>query len=284
MLDKLLNDIMAYIDFLKTQGLFITIHGSIGDYLYKLSKYNLHDNPFCIFVKSDDTAWKRCIASQSNVFYACGRKPFWGMCWAGLEEYIFPVWDSQKPIAFVSVSGYALSQAKAEKRIRRVAKEFFLDKDTLLNIYKNRLKHEKPKDEPLCTLVNPLCQMLVLLHMLHPSANGISISSSHDIINTAVAYIERNYMKTLRLSDIARHCSCSVSTLCHVFQNDCGKSVRAFIISIRLQNARKLLSSSTLPISQIAALCGFSDPNYFSAVFKTNVGCSPSQYRKHSLG
>jgi signal transduction histidine kinase/DNA-binding response OmpR family regulator len=59
-----------------------------------------------------------------------------------------------------------------------------------------------------------------------------------------------------------------------------GTSVALYIRQIRLQNARKLLSTTTLSISEIAYQVGFKDPNYFSKVFSETYGHPPSETRK----
>ena len=48
---------------------------------------------------------------------------------------------------------------------------------------------------------------------------------------------------------------------------------------MRLENARKLLIETQLPISQVAYQCGFSEPSYFSKQFRRLFGEIPSQMR-----
>ena len=48
----------------------------------------------------------------------------------------------------------------------------------------------------------------------------------------------------------------------------------------RLQMASQYLSSTRKTISEIAAMCGFSDQFYFSRVFRRHFGQSPLRYRK----
>lgn len=46
-----------------------------------------------------------------------------------------------------------------------------------------------------------------------------------------------------------------------------------------MEKAKKLLKSTELPTSEIAAQVGYKDPHYFSFVFKKTQGCSPREYR-----
>ena len=138
-------------------------------------------------------------------------EPFWGMCHAGIEEYIFPVPDTE---AFVCVSGYAVNDCEAKKRIAALSKEFFLDRQELLEVYLAKLSHTKPNLEEISVIVKPLCHMLSLLERLKPLMFS---QSDHHIYNEAMIYLERNFAKNIHLSDIAAYCNCSVSSLCHIF-------------------------------------------------------------------
>jgi YesN/AraC family two-component response regulator len=59
-----------------------------------------------------------------------------------------------------------------------------------------------------------------------------------------------------------------------------GKSTAVFIRSIRLHNAKELLSGTSLNVSEIAYETGFNDPAWFSRVFKEEFGESPVSFRK----
>ena len=57
-----------------------------------------------------------------------------------------------------------------------------------------------------------------------------------------------------------------------------GKSTTAFVRSIRLEHAKKLLANPDLNISEVAYSVGFRDPAYFSRSFSEEFGLSPSEY------
>lgn len=67
----------------------------------------------------------------------------------------------------------------------------------------------------------------------------------------------------------------------HLFTVRYGASPVAFLQNIRIQKAVRLFEvyGNRLPVGKIAELCGFSDPVYFSKLFKARVGVSPSLYR-----
>ena len=60
-----------------------------------------------------------------------------------------------------------------------------------------------------------------------------------------------------------------------------GVSPFQYLINIRIAHAKHLLSTSDMPIAQIATECGYDDPVYFSQVFKRITEFSPKEYRKN---
>lgn len=58
-----------------------------------------------------------------------------------------------------------------------------------------------------------------------------------------------------------------------------GLSTTAFIRKQRIKLAQLILTSSSLPISQISILVGFNDPSYFSQCFKNITGVLPSKFK-----
>ena len=62
-----------------------------------------------------------------------------------------------------------------------------------------------------------------------------------------------------------------------------GRSLNVYIRLIRLQNARNLLRSTTLSVSEIAYEVGFNDPKFFSRVFSEEFGESPSAFRQNEV-
>ena len=62
-----------------------------------------------------------------------------------------------------------------------------------------------------------------------------------------------------------------------------GMGANDYINKLRIDNAINLLLNSSLTVNEIADRVGFSTPRYFSAVFKKNMGCSPTQYKEEQF-
>ena len=276
MKEKLIYDINRYISYLKNNGLFVTVHGK-G--ISGLLEHNIHRNPFCSLVKTDPNVWQKCIQCQQKVFKEYKKEFFFGMCYAGVEEYVYFVNDK----IFVSVSGYGINEEKAIERIEYLSREYFLDKESLLYVYKNGLKKEKENEEQLTTLIKPLCYMLNFLQFIILDIPG-RVETKSVLFDSMLNYVQFNFMNEITIRDIAQACACSQSTVCHVFKQYTGKSIKKYIDNLRINQAKRLLSTSDLPINRIAQLCGFSNINYFPTAFKKQIGISPTEYRRQING
>lgn len=268
---KLIEDINRYIDYLNSLGFSITVHGK-G--ISGLLAHNIHQNSFCTYVKTDPEAWKKCIREQRKVFAQHKKECLFGMCYAGVEEYVYFANDN----VFISVSGYGIHPEQAAERIRRISRMFYLSEENLTKIYQESLKHTPESENNLSVLIKPLCHMINLLQFYLP---GIQDEPSRNSLFDAIlGYIQLNFMQDISLRDIAYACSCSTSTVSHLFKQNTGYSVKAYMIQLRMEQAKKLLETSDLPVNQIASICGFENADYFSTSFKQFAGLSPKEYRK----
>lgn len=270
MKNKLITDINNYIDYLNTLGFSVTVHGK---YASGFLIHNIHSNPFCTLVKTDPQAWQKCIACQQKVFREHKKEVIFGMCHAGMEEYVFFVNDK----IFISVSGYGINRDKALPRIARLSKEYILSKDALLKVYDRSLKHDYENIDHLSVLLRPLCHMLSLLDIW--MADIPESDSDSRAFDAMLSYVHANYMKDITIADIAHACGYSESSVSHLFRQYCNASVKKHINRLRINQAKRLLVTSSLNISQIAAMCGFSNVNYFPTAFKKDTGISPTAFR-----
>lgn len=270
MKNNLINDINSYINYLNSKGLCVSVHGRT---ISGLIENNIHKNSYCTFIKTRDEAWKRCIKCQQNVLKAYNNDCLFGMCHAGVEEYVFYVDDK----TFISISGYGIDQEKAAERINRLSYECHFDKSELLTVYEQGLVHKKENISELKILVKPLCHMLLLLQIMIGDIQALESKSK--LFDSILAFVQNNIMQDITIRSIADACVCSESTVSHLFKEYTNQSVKKYINNLRLKQAEKLLLTTDLPIGNIATLCGFTDTNYFSTAFKKSVGLSPVKYR-----
>lgn len=99
-------------------------------------------------------------------------------------------------------------------------------------------------------------------------------------INKAIQHIEENFTENVTTRALAEMVHLSEGHFCHLFKEVTGKSAKEYMLQLRIKKAKNLLTSSGMSITEICYTCGFSDPNYFTRIFKKKTGSSPSFFRK----
>lgn len=99
-------------------------------------------------------------------------------------------------------------------------------------------------------------------------------------VRRAMDYLAAHVTQPFRLAVVARACGLSVSRLSHLFVAQTGKTLQRYGEELKMDVARRLLSHTNLPIKEVAAESGFSDPFYFAKRFRATAGVTPTQYRR----
>ncbi len=100
------------------------------------------------------------------------------------------------------------------------------------------------------------------------------------LIQRACAYIDSHYADAnLSLPEVAGQANLSPSHFCTVFSQETGKTFKEYLTEIRIQRARELLRTTALKSFEIAEMIGYSDPHYFSYVFRKHTDLSPTEFR-----
>lgn len=89
---------------------------------------------------------------------------------------------------------------------------------------------------------------------------------------------------TLSLTKISKINYINNSYLSRTFKAVMGINFMDYLVSIRIETAKKLLSSTNLRIYEVARSVGIEDPNYFSKFFKKHTQETPAQYREGRQG
>lgn len=263
-MDSLIINIISYLKYLNgdchlnvsvhfRQDIFNRMHENLAS---KLLHYNYHTNAYCVFAKKEN--YHDCLSNQKNILSKCqSGKPFCNICHAGVQEYIYPIFLKEEAVGFISVSGYRQSNPS---------------KDNILNhkLWEVILKTKIPME--LCSsVIPPLGIMLeaALVTYLKESCNEYS----------QILHFLNEYHTNITLSDLAKHFNRSKSHISHLFKNESGLSLRAHCNNLKLEDAKKLLLQTDIPITEIALNVGFNDTSYFIFLFKNKFGITPFQYR-----
>lgn len=103
----------------------------------------------------------------------------------------------------------------------------------------------------------------------------------NEIILRTKRYIEDNYSDPdVSLITAASHACLSPNYLSTVFSQDVGATFSEYLTNIRVEKAKKLLKTTNMRTSEIAFAVGYSNPHYFSFIFKKVTGGTTKEYRK----
>lgn len=102
-------------------------------------------------------------------------------------------------------------------------------------------------------------------------------SSKLDII---YKYINNNFKDHISLDQIANVANMTVPAFCRYFKKVTGKTFTKLVNEYRVVHATKLLSESTMSITDISFECGFNNFSHFNKLFKEITGKNASGYRK----
>ncbi len=101
-----------------------------------------------------------------------------------------------------------------------------------------------------------------------------------DVILKAKRYIEENYAdQNTTLTTVAEEVALSPNHFSTIFSQECKTTFIEYLTNVRLENAKRLMRETDMKGYDIAYECGFSDPHYFSYIFKKNTGLSPREYK-----
>ena len=102
-----------------------------------------------------------------------------------------------------------------------------------------------------------------------------------DAVNRAVVYINECFTEpTLSLTEVAQELGYHPKYLSHLFKERTGMNFSEYLRTVRIKHAVMLFSHGLDSVKSVALLSGFSDPLYFSSVFKSAVGISPREYKE----
>ena len=105
------------------------------------------------------------------------------------------------------------------------------------------------------------------------------VATEDVVASTALAFIRQHACEGIQVADVARAADVSRSTLDARFRRVVGRTVHEEIQRNQLNAAQQLLTTTNLPVEEVAQRAGFSSAQYMNAVFQRLLGQTPGRYR-----
>ena len=149
---------------------------------------------------------------------------------------------------------HPLSESETDHCVRRLKKIDAARKETGQRI---AIKHAKP---------------------IVPTSIPSAPKSKKERLSPAINYVQHNYSQRISSDRMARLCDMSASHFSREFKNVFGLTFQEFLLRFRVNQARQHFDGRPVNISDVAYSVGFSDPSYFTRIFKRYTGVAPSEY------
>ena len=254
-------------DLYKISGFRMSLHNANFE---EIAAYPAEPTAFCAYVHSLPGEFQKCLECDrigSREALARGEAHSY-RCRFGLTEVASPLYSFGILTGFLMMGQVTVGKAEESAAVRKILPE---------KEFREKLLGSVPTvpEDMLASYVRILTVCAEYLTL----SNALS-ATHQDLGAMTKTYIGQNFQKKITLNDICKHLACSKSTLVNTFRKTYGMTVTEYLTEVRLKEAEKLLRRREHSLSQVAALCGFSDQSYFSKVFAAKMGCAPGDYRR----
>ena len=256
----------------KISGLRISLHGT--DFK-EIAAYPKERLPFCAAIQQSDAELKKCMACDADAArrVMTSGEPLIYTCRFGLCEAVCPLYN------FGTLTGYIMMGQAADEST---------DRDRLvyeLTALFDGYEQARAAVEATPTVENERIRSFVKIMTIcaeYITLTNALPSKAPRMPEMAKIYLHENYADKVTIKEICKSLGCSKSALLSAFKEEYGTTVNSYLCDIRIDEAKKLLLSTNMSISDIADATGFYDQSYFSKVFSAKIGRTPSEYRKES--
>lgn len=113
------------------------------------------------------------------------------------------------------------------------------------------------------------------------TTQGMFDSSTADVAHSIKHYMDEKFYEPISLDALADTYHFSVSYISRIFRRQYGTAPLKYLLQVRMEEAKRLIAQNPdWNIGMIAQLVGYPDQHYFSRIFKSATGFSPSEYKE----
>ncbi len=235
--------------------------------------------PFCRMINDLPEGHARCVAcDRCKIQHYTAEKGFQlYRCHVGICEGIMPLYDKKHPLAYLAVGCY-LDDSPVEEQWERTRSllDWWPDgPDALKGAFFQFRQYSKQEIQAYTETLEALSAYIQL--------KGMILATEQTDLQRLETYLDQHYMEKLSLESISRDLHIGRTKLCTLAKELSGGRTLSYLIAQRRIGAAKLLLlQSSQPVSAVAETVGISDYNYFSKVFRSVTGTTPSAFRKNA--
>ena len=236
--------------------------------------------PFCRIINDLPEGHERCVAcDRCKIQHYSSEKGFqFYRCHAGICEAIMPLYDRKNPLAYLAVGCY-LDDSPLEEQWERTRPllDWWPDgPDALKDAFFQFRQYSNQEIQAYTETLEALSAYIQL--------KGMILTAEQTDLQKLELYLDQHYMEKLSLASVSQELRIGRTKLCALAKElSGGRTLSHLIAQRRIGEAKRLLLQSGLPISVVGEMVGISDYNYFSKVFRSVTGVTPSAFRKNGL-
>ncbi|MCI8803816.1 MAG: helix-turn-helix domain-containing protein [Oscillibacter sp.] len=233
--------------------------------------------PFCRMMNDLPEGHRRCVACDECKIrrYTADRGFQFYRCHVGICEAVMPLFDRKRPLAYLAFGCY-LDETPIEEQweySRSLLDWYPGGPDALKDAFFQFRQYSQKEIQAYAEILEALSAYIQI--------QGMILSTEQTDLQRLDLYLEQHYMEHLSLASISRELHMGRTKLCTLAKQLSGGRTLSYLIARRrITAAKKLLLQTSLPISEVGEAVGVSDYNYFSKVFRSVAGMTPSAFRK----
>lgn len=255
-------------DFYKVTNIKVVLYDEEERHLYS---YPQTMCPFCQAVRSNPDLARQCLSCDKKGFDLCRKNGDMVIyqCHMGLTEAISPIRESGIIIGYLMI-GQVLEQGHLSQALRRLDQTASLDTATL--------------EQQLCSMPQmDRATLTSAVRLLSMCACYLWVHQIIQVKTNVLGYQLKSYIDAHLAEDLSVDTLCQVfylsrSTLYQLSKEVFGQGISDYIRHRRIQQAAQFLHSGKWRICEVARMVGIPDANYFSRLFRREMGVSPKKY------
>lgn len=259
------------LDFYRLTGLTISVW---DNKMNQLSYQPKEMCGFCKKIKNSKKGKQRCYISDKEIFLKCAKtgKIETHRCHAGLIDTAIPIKFNDDILGYL-IFGQAVdgNENNVENNIKKLSLELGFEYNELKGLYQELKPYDADKIKSAGNILKASAGYLWLSDYVEIGYNTMASQISD--------YIKSHLTDDLNLTKICNDVGISKNKLYEISHKHFKCTVGEYVSSIRINEAKRLLTSTNYSIKEISQMVGISDYNYFSKIFKKIVGITPLKYK-----